>query len=316
MDSKDVGGKHLIDRDPDGWVRWLLEAPSLVVEEVLTTDFQFVGRRSDSLLRVRGKLGPFGVLTELQLYYDPKMPARMQNYTAMARQKTRLNIVPIVVYLTPLPAGVELPTCYHSEFMGLVTHQDFKAVPVWEVDAAEALAIDLPVSILPFVPLMAGADETMVAECARRIRAAPDSEELETVLALFAMTWMDAKAVERIVRWSMRIVLERSPIYQEILERGLERGKRESILRFLYWRFGTAPASIKARLGRLLLVALNTLLDDVLAAADLSAFKERLAAAEAKSLQLSVGEVALNLARPTAGFGNRSTEAHERPAGA
>jgi len=65
---------------------------------------------------------------------------------------------------------------------------------MWEVDVVEALARGLPINLLPFVPLMAGANEATVAECARRIRMAPHSEEL------FAMTWMDAKVVERIVR--------------------------------------------------------------------------------------------------------------------
>ncbi|MBX3055623.1 MAG: hypothetical protein KF770_04045 [Anaerolineae bacterium] len=93
-----------------------------------------------------------GRLAELQLQYDATMPARLQNYAAMARQKFDLPIVPIVIYLTPPPAGIELASAYHSEFMGLVTHQDFKAIKLWEINAVEALAMDLPVGILPYVP--------------------------------------------------------------------------------------------------------------------------------------------------------------------
>jgi predicted transposase YdaD len=149
----------------------------LEVLEVLNPEFQFIGRRGDSLLRVRGQAGEFGALAELQLSYDPKMPARVQNYTAMGRQKLGLDIVPIVVYLTPPPSDVELATAYHTEFMGLITHQDFKVIRLWEIEAAEALALDLPAGILPYVPLMAGADEETVRICVERIRAVPDHVE-------------------------------------------------------------------------------------------------------------------------------------------
>ncbi len=29
MGDKDISGKYLIDRDPEGWVRWLLKGDSL-----------------------------------------------------------------------------------------------------------------------------------------------------------------------------------------------------------------------------------------------------------------------------------------------
>lgn len=75
MAEKDLGGKFLIDRDPTGWVRWLLGDFDLTVTEILTPEFQFVGRRSDSLLKVEGPNGSFGALSELQLEPQVEMPA-------------------------------------------------------------------------------------------------------------------------------------------------------------------------------------------------------------------------------------------------
>ncbi|MCI0578098.1 MAG: hypothetical protein L0331_18080, partial [Chloroflexi bacterium] len=83
MGEKDISGKFLIDRDPEGWVRWLLDDPTLVVTNVLSTEFQFVTRRGDSLLLVQRPDGlTFGALAELQLHPEAKMPARLQNYCA------------------------------------------------------------------------------------------------------------------------------------------------------------------------------------------------------------------------------------------
>jgi predicted transposase YdaD len=275
MGDKDIGSKFLIDRDPEGWVRWLLNDANIVVKSVLSTEFQFVARRTDTLLMAERGHIRFLVLIEIQLHYDPKMPERLQNYSAMARQKFRLPVVPIVVYLTEPGDGTEVATCYHEEFMGLVTRQDFEVVKLWELDAHEVLAQELPVALLPYVPLMAGADETAVRECVRRIRLVPDHEELETILALFAMIRLDTEMVEQIVRWHVTI-LEKSPIYQEILEKGLERGVEGSILRILNRRFDTVPLAVQKKLTLLPTAVLYQILDEALIASDLATFEARL----------------------------------------
>ncbi len=291
MGDKDIGGKYLIDRDPEGWIRWLLDDPTLEVLQALSPEFQFVGRRGDSLLRVCGQMGEFGALAELQLEYEADMPARLQNYAALGRQKLRLPIVPIVVYLTPPPAGVELATAYHTEFMGLVTHQDFKVIKMWEVNATAAMDMDLPIGILPYVPLMDGADETIVRRCVERIRAEPDHEELETILTLFAMIKLSKETVEQLLRWDMS-VLEKSPLYQQILakglqegrqqglergleqglERGLEQGLERGIMRILQRRFSQFGAELPDRLAELPPAVLEELLDEAITAVDYPTF--------------------------------------------
>ncbi len=104
----------------DGYVDcWMI--PHLEVIDVLSSDFQFVARMGDSLLKVEGADGIFGALAELQLQYDNTMSARIQNYCAMARQKYQLRILPIVVYLTPPGEDENIATAYYDEFMGLVS---------------------------------------------------------------------------------------------------------------------------------------------------------------------------------------------------
>lgn len=274
MGKKDIGGKDLINRNPDGWVRWLLGDATLTVEAILTTDFQFISRQSDSLLQVRGPAGVFGVLSELQLAYDDGMPARIQNYVAMGRQKLGISIVPVVVYLTEPPDGTKIATAFHQEFMGLVTHQDFFVVKIWELDAQ--LADQLPITVLPFVPLMANTNENILYECVRRIRSESNHEELETTLALFALMRLDAEAVARIMRWSMT-VLEKSPIYQQIIEKGENKALVRSIMRVLKRRFGDVPGTIQIQLEQTSVETLETLLDEVFELLDLAAFEARLA---------------------------------------
>ena len=97
MGTADVSGKWLLGEAPEEWVRWMLADPMLEVEEFLTAEFRHVLRHSDVLLRVRDAQGPFLLLVELQLHYDPEMPRRMQAYAALAEEKYRLPVYPLVL---------------------------------------------------------------------------------------------------------------------------------------------------------------------------------------------------------------------------
>jgi predicted transposase YdaD len=307
MGNKDISGKYLIDRDPVGWVHWLFEDPTLEVIQILSPEFQFVARHTDFLVKVRDHNGEFCILIELQLQYDATIPLRTLIYSGLAQQKFSLPVAPIVVYLTPPPAGVDLPDHYHAEFMGFTTHQNFRVVKLWEIEATEVLALQAPASILPYIPLMAGATEAIIQTTLTRIRAEENHEELETILAMFAMIKFSAQKVEELMRWDMSI-LEKSPLYQEILtkgvqqgqawgrkegleqgleqgmeqglELGLEQGLERSILRILTRRFGQYEADLPDRLAELPPLVLEQLLDEAITAETYPLFTTYLAILE------------------------------------
>ena len=322
MGQKDIGGKYLMGQDPEGWIRWLLKDPTIELVQELNGEFQFVGRATDFLARVRGQNGEFLVLTELQLFYDREMPLRVRIYSGLGEQKTNLPVVPIVVYLTPPPQGTEITTAYHREFMGLVTHQDFLVVKLWELNAAEVLAMDLPATVLPYIPLMDGVDEQVIHTALQRIRHAENGEELETILAMFAMIKFSAAQIEQFMRLNMN-VLEQSPIIREFLTRGrleglaegrqaglqegleqgleqgieqgleqgieqgidlgFEQGLEQSILRVVARRFGEYTADLPNRLGELPPKVLEEVLDEAVTAVDYPAFEAYLATRETKT---------------------------------
>ena len=227
MSRADVSSKWVLGGSPSLWVQWLLDDPALEVEELLTTEFQYVGRASDSLLRVRGAEGAFLVLTKVRLHADSRMPLRVRAYAALAEEKYALPVYPVVFYLLTPGKDTLLPDHYHSEFRGLTAHQDFQVVKAWELNAQEILAQEI-VPLAPFVPLMRDASEGAIREAARLLRQQPEGERLETVLALFASFVMDVTTVQQIVRWNM-LVLRESPLYQEILQEGLQEGLQQGM---------------------------------------------------------------------------------------
>lgn len=164
---------------------------------------------------------------------------RMRSYVALAEEKYRLDVYPIVFFWLPPPVGVTLPTFYHREFRGMVAHQDFQPVAAWEIDAREVLEQEV-LGLVPFVPLMKGADEEIVREGVSLLRQRNMGEEAEVVFALFASFVMSPAVIQKIVRWNM-VVLRESPWYNQIVEegvkKGIQEGEREAILRVLQARF-------------------------------------------------------------------------------
>ncbi len=246
MGEADISSKYILAGEPVEWVRWLLQDDTAQVEERLSGEFQFILRRSDELFRVRGQQGPFVLVLEVQLRIDSRMPRRMRAYAALAEEKYDLPVYPVVFYLLPPAVGVTLPGFYHSQFMGLTAHQDFRVVAMWEMEARQVLEEGI-VALAPFVPLMKGADSGTIRDGVRLLREREVGEEAEVALALFASFVMEAEQIRQIVRWDMAVLRE-SPWYNQILEEGLQQGlqqglmesrrtQRENILQVLRVRF-------------------------------------------------------------------------------
>jgi len=188
----DTGGKRIIHLYNKAWIEWTLQQ-SLEVETELSSDFQFIHRDSDSLLKVKGPSGSFLSLTELQFVYKRNMPQRLMAYAALAREKYDLKVFVTVVYFRPPPKDETVATCFHEEFLGQTAHQDFQVISLWELDAQKALAFNNP-AVLPFVPLMQGGNTVEVVQtCAERLRQEEHAEELEMFLGLLASYVLDQK---------------------------------------------------------------------------------------------------------------------------
>jgi predicted transposase YdaD len=226
------------------------------------------------------------------------MARRLAAYAALAREKYQHPVYVTVVYLLPPPSNAAPAKAFHEEFMGQMAHQDYEVIPVWELEAKEALALDNP-ALVPFVPLMrGGATVETLTLCTERIHREPEAAELEVLLSTFASLVMDINLVRQIVRWDMKILLE-SPVYQELLKEGYLRGLNEGreaalnegreegreaaldfLRRFLAYRFGLPRDHFDRRLRPLGLETLKQLGDIAFEAENFAAFTEALAQAE------------------------------------
>jgi predicted transposase YdaD len=304
--TADIGSKRLISLAPDTWARWLTGDPAVDVLDFPSGEFQWLGRATDVLMKVKSpRHGTFLIVNEIQFRPDSRMSLRLRVYAALGEERYGLNVYPVVVNILPLSPGDAVVTSYHSEFMGLVAHQDYRVFNLWEVDAGQVLEQSW-MTLLPFVPVLKGGDdEVTIGKALALLRADDQVAEMEPLLAFFATFVLTPDEVRRMMRWNMAMLRE-SPWYNEIekeglerglrlgleqgleqgIEQGIEQGQTEMLLRVLDRRFGPLPAELVARIHTLRSQQLAQLLDVIL---DAAALDEVTSTVEALSTSASLG---------------------------
>jgi predicted transposase YdaD len=280
--ASDIGGKRLLGLAPDAWARWVTQQSDVIALEILGSEFQWVSRENDVLMKVHSPIhGEFLILNELQLRYTDKMPLRMRAYAALAQERYGLPVYPVLVNILPPSSTVVVSNCFESNFLGLQARQDYCVINLWEVEAETVFEQSLD-TLLPFVPILKdGGNQQTVRRALVQLQQNEELVELESLLGFFASFVLDTELVGQIMRWDMTVLRE-SPWYQEILAEGEQRGRTEGriegrkeegqslILRQLNRRFGTLPANIEAQVQALDLPQIEALGEVLLDFAQLS----------------------------------------------
>jgi predicted transposase YdaD len=225
--SADISSKRIIGLEPLQWAQWITGNSNITVKEVVNSEFQWVSRGSDVLIKATSlQHGDFIIANELQLRYKSKMPRRVRAYTGLAEEKYQLPVYPVLINFIK-DSDTPIPTRFKSKFMGLVARQDYRVINLWEVDVQ--LAFQKVTSLIPFAPILKNGDnEETIQQALRVMRDDEKLSDLETVLGFFATFVLDSAIVQSIMGWDMAI-LQESPWYQQLVreseERGEERGK-------------------------------------------------------------------------------------------
>ncbi|MCS7038576.1 MAG: hypothetical protein NZP34_03105, partial [Caldilineales bacterium] len=79
--TADIGSKRLVELAPNRWVRWLTGDDTAEVLDLLSGEFEWVGRATDVLIKAHSRRhGTFLVANEIQFRPDGRMPLRMRVY--------------------------------------------------------------------------------------------------------------------------------------------------------------------------------------------------------------------------------------------
>ena len=274
--TADIGSKRLISLAPDAWLQWVTGLPEITSLEFLSADFQWISREGDVLQKAfLPDYGEFLVLTELQLRFDcgnhsasdRYMPQRMRAYIALAEERYKLLVYPVLINILPPPRNATASNSYQSELLGLQARQDYRVINLWEINADLVLQQPLT-TLLPFVPILQGGGQpAKVARAVQLLRNQDQLRDLEPLLAFFAGFVLETQVIQEIMRWDMQILRE-SPWYNQMIEeglqQGLQQGKLTSAKKYLTKRLGTIPQNLQRSLDGLSIAQLEELEDQLL----------------------------------------------------
>jgi predicted transposase YdaD len=292
----DISSKRLISLLPDEWTRWVTGQDDLLASHPIDAEFEFISRQTDALVMVTSaRHGRFLVLTEVQLRYRVEMPYRMHAYAALAAEKYRLPVYPVLVNILPASETATIPTCYESEVLGLRVRQEYRVINLWEMEAEMVLGTPLPV-LSPFVPAMKGGDTAeAVRPAVDLMRTDERMKDFEGLLGVLAGLKLSMSIVEQIVRLDMSLVRE-TTWFEEALQEGLQQGlqagieqgmrqgmqqgmqqgMRQQLVHVLEHRFGPVGEDVLVKLRSVEASRLEDLIDVALDAESLDDFAAHL----------------------------------------
>jgi len=243
--------KRLVRGYAKHFAKWL--AAEAVFVRALDIELQNQHLFADALLEVVLHGKPALLHIEFQAYYDPEMGMRLLEYNVLAsRQYGHIPVYSYVIYLRK--AGETAVSPFVRTFPnGEEVHRFFfRVIKLWEVPA-ELLLKTGWIGVLPLVTLTDGGKRPeVVKEMIDQLASAQEYDLLAISQVVGGLAFREGSELEWFKRrFSMfQDILRESPIYQEIVEKGLEKGiqgQREMLLGFVEMRFPELLALAKQR---------------------------------------------------------------------
>ena len=239
--------KHLMDRFADDFAMLSFGTTEVKVLETLDTEHQRIKvHRNDMTFKVQWQKETVLLHIEVQTEdsRDKPMPLRVLSYASELLLRHELPVYSVVLYLSP-NAGQSDPGgySYGDDEFGL--RHKYQVIRFAELDGSSFLNTE-SVGLLPFIPLMNSPTdmltEVWIQKCVEKTEAAPVDAQTRGTL-LFALSILgglvhDPTFFQELISEE---IMQESPFYELIIQRGVERGAREicikNILSILTRRF-------------------------------------------------------------------------------
>ena len=259
--SYDNTCKYLAETYPQDFARWLLAAEVSEVE-ILKTELNLEPIRADAVIFL--KVGNKILHLEFQTTPKSKTPLdfRMLDYYTRLKRQYGCEIEQVVIFLQATTSEM----VFNSQYVDTNTIHKYRVIRMWEEEAALLLANP---ALLPLATL-AKSDSpenllTQVAAAVNTIESKKARDNISVCTQLLAGLRFNRNLLNQLFQED---IMEESWVYQDILQKGEQKGKRrealELILRQLKRRFGNIPAKIEQQLPNLGLTQLEDLAEELL----------------------------------------------------
>lgn len=253
--------KYIASQNPASFVRWLLPNDEFTTVEILKTELPAEPIRADSLILLRFGNTILHLEFEKLPYSDPPIPERMLNYWVRLYGKYRCRIEQVAIFLQ----RINSPLVFQDRFQVGNTVHPYRIIRLWEEDPAPFLAEP---ALLPLAPLTrSNAPRELLAQVAAEVELIQDPAQRREILACTAVMAGLLHKPNLIRQLFREDIMQESLFYQEILEKGEQRGlqrEKSVILRQLRRRVGELAPSTEERIRALSITQLENLAEALL----------------------------------------------------
>ena len=253
--------KYLAEKYPADFARWLLASDTSDIQ-VLKTELNLEPIRADSVtfLQIANQILHLEFQTTSKS--TPPLDFRMLDYYTRLKREYWCDIEQVLIFLKATSSEI----VFNTQYVDKKTRHEYRVIRLWEEDPTPLLANP---ALLPLAAL-ARTDSptdllTQVAASVDMIEEADERQNISACVQVLAGLRFEKSLITQLFREE---IMQESVIYQDILQKGEERGKKkealELILRQLTRRFGAIGTETEQQIRTLPITQLEDLAEALL----------------------------------------------------
>ncbi|MBD2612075.1 Rpn family recombination-promoting nuclease/putative transposase [Nostoc punctiforme FACHB-252] len=259
--SYDNTCKYLAENYPGDFARWLLSIDTKDIQ-VLKTELNLEPIRADSVTFLQTS----NQILHLEFQTTPKsktpLDFRMLDYYTRLKREYWCEIQQVLIFLQPTSSEI----VFQTQYLDTNTTHRYRVIRLWEEDPTPLLA---NTALLPLATL-AKTDSprdllTQVAAAVDMIEETDQRQNISACVQVLAGLRFEKNLIQQLFTEE---IMQESVIYQDILQKGEERGKKQEalqlILRLLTRRFAAIGSEIEQQIRTLSITQLEDLAEALL----------------------------------------------------
>ncbi|MEB3218962.1 MAG: DUF4351 domain-containing protein [Nostocales cyanobacterium 94392] len=249
--------KIIAEKYPLDFARWLLPVEPREIK-VLKTELSIEPIRADSVIFLQTENRILHLEFQTLTTSTPSIPFRMLDYSVRLIRQYGVPVTQVVIFLQETSDEI----AFAEEYVNETTTHRYRAVRMWEQDSI--IFLNNP-ALLPLAPLAQATSTQILWEQVRENIARISDRETKQNTAAYTDILAGLKFKKDFIRQFLsEDVMQDSVTYQDILQKGEQKGEERTIIRQLNRRFGQLDSSLITKVKALSIEKLDELAEALL----------------------------------------------------
>ncbi|MBF2005193.1 MAG: Rpn family recombination-promoting nuclease/putative transposase [Chlorogloeopsis fritschii C42_A2020_084] len=259
--SYDNTCKYLAEHYPADFARWLLASNTSDIQ-VIKTELNLEPIRADSVTFLQISNQILHLEFQTSPASTPPLNFRMLDYYTRLKRQYWCDIQQVLIFLQVTSSEI----VFQNQYIDTNTTHRYRIIRLWEEDPTPLLANP---ALLPLATLaQTNSPQALLKQVAAAVDMIEETDERQNISAcvqVLAGLRFEKNLIKQLFREE---IMQESVIYQDILQKGEERGKKQEalalILRLLTRRFGVIEPEIEQQIRTFSITQLEELAEALL----------------------------------------------------